>query len=73
MPLLLPLDVSVDRVLEHEALMFVQHLADRLSSRWGKVMVMCLHGPGVLSLCYYLNIQLMLLWIMCVLAKWDQY
>ena len=31
-----PFVVSVDGALGHEALMFLQHLADRLSSGWGK-------------------------------------
>ena len=43
MPFLLLLHsvVSVDGALGHENLMLVQHIADRLSSGWGKALVMC--------------------------------
>ena len=36
MPLLPLFILSVDGALGHEALMFLQHLADRLSGAWGK-------------------------------------
>ena len=50
--------------------MFLQHLADKLSSGWDNSYghVLCV-DQDVLSLCYYSSNQPLLLWITCALAK----
>jgi len=69
--------VSVDGVLGHKALMFLQHLAKRLSCGWGKGyghVLMWIHHSCALGLCCcYQGNQPLFARITCALEKWYQY
>jgi len=69
-----PFVVLVDGVLGHKASMFLQCLAERLSSGWGKSyghVLMWIHVR--LAFAVIRASQPLLTRIMCVLAKWYQY
>jgi len=70
-----PFVVSVDGALGHKALMFLPHLAERLSCGWGKSyshVLMCM-DLCVLGLCCYQGYQPLFARITCALEKWYQY